>query len=351
MWTNATTTLSCTDIQRCHASVDCTTGTNLGIPSFVDNQCSFQQNDDSDDAVAEEDFVFNPGNNDDGGVVTMPNDGRIPKTVSPTISPTNAGLPSDPPTTVPMVGYDNMDDVNNDTTTTTTTVNVGDSNKTTTTLDDDELTANNTTFGQVDASSTSNRSTHLSPLNLSLIVIGCLVVVVTIQITLYQKGIRMAHQNSHGSQQQQRISEEIIYTEPLEFDGIEKILSSDAIVSQKTATGDDDEHTTTISNDDKHCSDNDMENPKQQRHSPHVIRYPWLPRSKMMTSPPPTPNSNSTIQHHRSTVLPVASERKGSISLKQEIRHFQTASILERPNQNEVEALYMTGQHHIQLPS
>lgn len=247
---------SCEAIERCHESVDCHSGTSLGLPSFLDNQCSFQ-------ADVDEDFT------DD---VLTP----LPEMDFPTLSPT-----TDSPvmmTMLPSLAPDNDN-------------NIADQNNTLadnqTALPDDEIPSD------VEDSPAPSSSRRLSPLVVSLIVTG-LVIVVGVQLALYRK--MMSAQRDPP----RRIAEEIVYIEPLEFDGLDKMLASDA-GSDHTAADED----PTV--------DSDADNPSS-----------WSPPWRSVSPPE---------------------------KLQQEIRHFQTASILERSDQNEVEALYMTGQHHIQLTS
>ena len=78
----AATALQCRDLEHCQFGVDCTTGDLLGIPSFVENQCSFQDpneqdyfpaEDDEDDIVFEEEGTAVP---EDGGFDDDNNNGN-----------------------------------------------------------------------------------------------------------------------------------------------------------------------------------------------------------------------------------------------------------------------------------
>ena len=42
-----TCTMNCQTLSNCDESIDCTTGESLGIPDFIDNECSFCQSNDS----------------------------------------------------------------------------------------------------------------------------------------------------------------------------------------------------------------------------------------------------------------------------------------------------------------
>jgi hypothetical protein len=250
-------TLSCEAIDRCHELVDCHAGASLGLPSFLDNQCSFQ-------ADVNEDFtddVFTPPSEIDFPTSTPATDSPIVMTVFPTQSPNGGKIVVD----------------QNDTLTDNQTGMPGDEEP-----------------SDLADSPTALPKHRLSALVVSLIVTG-LVIVVAVQLAFYRKLLTTKRDPPR------RIAEEIVYIEPLEFDGLDKILASDAGSEPTTA-------------DEDPTVDSDNENPSS----------PWSPPWRN-DSPPE--------------------------KLQQEIRHFQTASILERSDQNEVEALYMTGQHHIQLSS
>ena len=73
--TAATASLSCSQIQQCHESVDCSTGTSLGIPSYTSNQCSFQNPfNDEDDLVQEDSFTDDDNVGDDDSVTNPDTD-------------------------------------------------------------------------------------------------------------------------------------------------------------------------------------------------------------------------------------------------------------------------------------
>jgi hypothetical protein len=248
--------LSCEAIERCHESVDCHSGTSLGLPSFLDNKCSFQPDVDEDFT----DDILTPLPERNFSTLS-PTDVPVMMTMLPSLSPENGKITMDQNDTL----ADNQ----------------------TAMPDDNDPPA-------IEHSPAASPNHRLSPLVVSLIVTG-LAIVVGVQLALYRK--MMTTQRDAP----RRIAEEIVYIEPLEFDGLDKMLASDA-GSDHTAADED----PTV--------DSDVDNPSSS----------WSPPWRTVSPPE---------------------------KLQQEIRHFQTASILERSDQNEVEALYMTGQHHIQLTS
>ena len=299
--TSANISLSCSQIQQCHKSVDCSRGTALGIPSYINNQCSFQSIEEDD--IVEEDSFDDDGNILEDDLVANPETDDIVPTRSPTTkkpvkkttdAPTNAPVkPS--PSIAPVVVSTNPSGTTNNTVSTPTIAN-----------DPSASTS-------VDLSS---KEFRFSPIIATFIAIG-LIVVISIQLILYkQRAIATVQQQQQGN----RNTEEILYIEePLEFDGIDKILSK-----KDNNSDDNDSQVTATDNEDNISQDPGNQRDEKGRWGNFVGAQRRSVTSISISTPPPQQQ------------------------LHPEIRRFQTASIVERSDQNEVEALYMTGQHHVQ---
>jgi hypothetical protein len=304
-------------MQHCHESVDCTTGNSLGIPSYLENQCSFQSTStDDDDILAEEDSVDD--NVSEGTAVPDPevnddddgDDGF--STYSPTTKKPNKKM-TDTPTNAPIAPYapPSISPIS----TLTHSPSTSNNSVSSPTVPDYPLTTASTNL--------SSREPRFSPIVATFIVIG-LIIIVSIQLILYkQLGVSVVRQQ----QQQQRVknTEEILYIEePLEFDGIDKILSKD-----NNSDENDSQLTMTDNGNDASVIGTDP-------NSTNIQRSSGDPSGRWG-------NFFSAMALHRpsATILSMPQPPKA------EIRHFHTASIVERTDQNEVEALYMMGQHHV----
>ena len=307
-----TTSLSCLQLQQCHESVDCSTGTTLGIPSYTSNQCSFQNPSIEDDDLVQEDSTPS----DDDGLLDddVPNpdrgsDDRVPTNTPATRKPSKkvTAIPTNAPSTSYSPTFDGVSVTTNPTTTANRTI----------TTPTERTTNDPSPTMAIDRPS---KEFRFSPFIATFIVIA-LIIVISIQLIIYRKRTVGAVQQQQ--QQKNKNSEEILYIEePLEFDGIDKILS------KKEHNSDDNGSQQTVTE-----NDND-DNLSQEIE----VKRGHLGRWRSFRGP-------TTSPHRSVSNICVPSSQL-------EIRHFQTASIVERSDQNEIEALYMTGQHHVlQSPS
>lgn len=115
------------------------------------------------------------------------------------------------------------------------------------------------------------------------------------------------------SQQHGPVAEEIVYITPIELKVIHQLYAASGEEGSETVSSDE-ENTSSHGVDEKMVG-------RRQTKKMHKGRS-LSPDSTVVSCPPS--------------------------KIKKEIRHFQSASLIERPGQNEVEVLFMTGQHHVQ---
>jgi hypothetical protein len=327
-----TAAFDCQALQQCHESVDCTTGTSLGLPAFSEPTCSFYRatrrnrtsdNGSGDDFVEEDAIGHDEVESDDDASSVSPSP-------SETLFPTSVNPPFD---------WNDTDDTESGDEASPVISNV--------TMP--PMLFGNSTFGNsttgppprgqtLDGVSTSvtgspqTRSSLFHPLGWILVgasglallaVIAILAVLVVIRqrpesSPQRRSGNRRRTYNQSPLRRLQRpsIDEEIIYIHPIESTASEKRISK----------GDDD----TLSDD------------ASQTASEAAARGARFRNAVQETKRHSKRQERRTADGTNDAIYNMATQRS--------VVHFQSASILERPERDEVEAMYMTGTYHVPGP-